>query len=76
MKSWESSIGSQETRCTTSGERTLSYPRAAPFCNAHLLRELTSIKEFDFHLWATEMKIFHLSTNLDETDRNAVLDTF
>jgi hypothetical protein len=54
----------------------LSYPRAAPFCNAHLLRELTSIKEFDFHLWATEMKIFHLSTNLDETDRNAVLDTF
>lgn len=38
----------------------LSYPGPHSFCNAHLLRELTAIEEFDHHLWATEMKEFLL----------------
>ncbi|MGC8529254.1 MAG: IS66 family transposase [Leptospirillia bacterium] len=36
----------------------LSYPGQHSFCNAHLLRELTAIEEFDHHRWATEMKAF------------------
>ena len=59
----------------------LSYPGLHSFCNAHLLRELTAIEEFDLHLWPTEMKTFLLDMNNraknrttppDETDRNAV----
>lgn len=50
----------------------LSLPSKHAFCNAHILRELKAISEFEHHLWASEIAAFLLDLKEKTASRTSL----